>query len=148
MSLEIITNPNPILRQKAKKIKDPIDPALLSLVEAMKKTLESSKSGIGLAAPQVGQSIRLCVVERDGAYEALINPKIISRSKKNSLFEEGCLSFPGLFYAIERPEKVKVRYLNEKGEKVTIKAEGILARLLQHEVDHLDGKLFIDYLKK
>ena len=141
--LPIIKYPDPVLRKKCGKIKDPLNPEIQKLIPRMIKAMKAN-NGMGLAAPQVGKSIRLCIIEEGGRLYVLINPKIKSRSREKVMGEEGCLSFPGKFLNIERSEKVKVRYLDEKGKKVKIKASGLLARALQHETDHLDGVLFID----
>ncbi len=141
--MEIITYPNPILEKKSDKIKDPLDPEIQKLIKDMFQTMRDSK-GVGLAAPQVGKSVQLCVIEENGDSYVLINPRITSKSKDCEIAEEGCLSFPGKFLPISRHAKVKVRYLNEKGEKCKIKADGLLSRALQHEIDHLKGNLFIN----
>lgn len=102
-------------------------------------------NGIGLAAPQIGKSIRLCIInlEHMGLPPfALINPKITKKSWKKVEMEEGCLSIPGLFGIVKRPQKVTVEALNLKGEKNKFVADGMLSRVVQHEVDHLDGILF------
>ncbi|MDD5489180.1 MAG: peptide deformylase [Candidatus Moranbacteria bacterium] len=142
-NLKIIKYPNDFLRKKTEEIKDFKDPELLKLVSDMVKTMEAEK-GIGLAAPQVGSNLRICVVRVDDTVYALINPKIKSYSRKKEIFEEGCLSFPGKFFPIERPVKVKIRAKDPGGKKLKIKAEGLLARVFQHEIDHLDGILIID----
>ncbi len=144
--LPIIKYPNPILRKKAKKISDPTDPEVQKLISQMISAMKK-KNGLGLAAPQVKKSLRLCVIEEDGAVYVFINPKVTSVSRKKVIMEEGCLSFPGKFLPIKRSEKVKVRYLNEEGVKSKLKADGILARAIQHEIDHLDGILMIDRIK-
>jgi peptide deformylase len=141
--MEIVRYPNKILREKAKKIKTPIPREILDMVPEMVRMLRDN-NGMGLAAPQVGKSIRLCVIESNGKIYTLINPTITSQSKEKNIIEEGCLSFPGKFISIERADSVKARYLDEKGNKCKIKADGLLARCIQHEVDHLDGTLFID----
>ena len=149
-TLPIIKCPNPILRQKAKKIKDPLDPKIQELILAMKETL-NKKNGLGLAAPQVAESIQLCLVKDDRNSETtyvLINPQIKLSSREKSVMEEGCLSIPEKFFLIERPEKIKVRYLDETGKKCKIKAEGLFARAIQHEADHLKGILITDRIKK
>ena len=109
--------------------------------------------GIGLAAVQVGILKRLIVIDISKDKEKknplfLINPEIVSRSKKTSVYEEGCLSLPGYFAEIERPAECKIEYLNYEGKKSEIDANGLLATCIQHEVDHLNGVLFIDYLSK
>ncbi len=145
--LPIIKYPAKILRRKAKKIKDPLAPEIQKLIQDMTETLRQAQ-GLGLAAPQMGKSIRLCVVEFEGKLYVLINPKIINFSKSKIIMEEGCLSFPKKYFLIERPEKVKVMHLDEKGKRSKIKADGILSRIIQHEIDHLNGILIIDRINK
>lgn len=144
--LKILKYPNPLLRKKSEKIKDPTDPKIQKLINKMIETLRS-ENGLGLAAPQVGQCIRLCIVECDGELNILINPVVKNKSRKKVVMEEGCLSFPGKFYSVSRPEEIKVRHLDKKGNKAKIKARGILSRAIQHEIDHLDGILVIDRIK-
>ena len=103
-----------------------------------------SSSGIGLAASQIGTPKRLIVIEMDKKVIKLANPKIIS-SKGKSKLEEGCLSLPEISVEIERPFEIEVSALNEEGKPIELKAKGLLARILQHEIDHLNGKLIIDY---
>jgi len=141
--LKILKYPNDFLRQKAKEVEDFRKPELAKLVFDMVKTMEIEK-GIGLAAPQVGSDLRICVAKVDNVPYILINPKIKSKSRKKEIFEEGCLSFPGKFFPVERPVKVKIKARDISGKKIKIKAEGLLARVLQHEIDHLDGILVID----
>jgi len=143
MILPILTYPNPLLKKKAEKIKDPRNPEIKELIFDMLETLEQN-NGLGLAAPQVGKSIRLCIIKFNGKTYIFINPKIKSKSWKKEILEEGCLSFPGKFMPIKRSRKVKAEALDRKGEKIKIEAEGLLARAMQHEIDHLDGILFID----
>lgn len=113
----------------------------------MVKTMEAEK-GIGLAAPQVESDLRICVARVDNTIYILVNPKIKSFSRKKEVFEEGCLSFPGKFFPVKRPVKVKIKARDINGKKIKIKAEGLLARVLQHEIDHLDGILVIDRVVK
>lgn len=141
--MKIITYPNPVLEKKSDKIKDPLDPKIQKLIKDMFQAMKDN-NGVGLAAPQVGKSVQLCVIEENGESYVLINPKITAKSRDCEIAEEGCLSFPGKFLTISRYAKIKVRYLNEKGEKCKIKAEGLLSRALQHEIDHLKGDLFIN----
>jgi len=141
--MKILTYPDPILEKKSQNIKNPLDPKIKKLVPEMLKLMRES-NGMGLAAPQVGESIRLCIIEYRGEVYVLINPKITSHSKVKDFSEEGCLSFPQKFIPVNRFETVQVRYLNENGEKCKIKARGLLARAFQHEIDHLDGILFIN----
>lgn len=140
--MEIITYPNPVLDKKSQKIKDPLAPKIQALITEMVQTMREN-NGIGLAAPQIGHSLRLCIIENEGKLFILVNPKITATSKERVICEEGCLSFPGKFIPVERFDFVQVRYLNEIGEKSKIKARGLLSRALQHEIDHLDGILFI-----
>lgn len=144
MILPILTYPNVILRQKAKKIKNPKDQEIKELVLDMLETMENSGNALGLAAPQVGKSLQLCIIKLDGKTHILINPKITSKSWKKETGEEGCLSFPEKFIPVKRHLKVKVSALDKEGKKNVIKASGLLARAFQHEIDHLNGVLFID----
>jgi peptide deformylase len=143
MVLPILTYPNPLLKKKAQIIKDTKDPEIRNLVFDMLETLEK-KQGLGLAAPQVGKSLRLCVIKLEGKTYILINPKIKSKSWKKEILEEGCLSFPGQYMPIKRSKKIKVETQDRKGHKIKIEVEGLLARAMQHEIDHLDGILFIE----
>jgi peptide deformylase len=145
--LPIIKYPSKILREKTAKVTNPLEPEIQKLIKDMIETLGTVK-GLGLAAPQVGSSARLCIIEDKGKTYILMNPQIKSKSRKKIILEEGCLSFPGKFFPIARSEKVKARYLDETGKKRKIKAEGLLARTLQHEIDHLEGMLIIDKIKK
>jgi peptide deformylase len=147
--LKIIEYPNDTLREKTREVKvsELKDSNLAGLILAMAEIMEKEK-GVGLAAPQIGSDLRICVLKVDGEILALINPKIKSYSRKKDVFEEGCLSFPGKYFPIERPVKVKVQARNVQGGKIKIKADGFLARVLQHEIDHLDGILVIDRTKK
>jgi len=147
MLLEIKENPAPVLREKTVKIKDPLAPEIQELVSSMLETMKHAQ-GVGLAAPQVGQSLRLCVIEVEGVLYVLINPQITAKSKNKIILEEGCLSFPGIFLPISRASQVQVRYLDQTGKPRKIKADGLLSQALQHEIDHLDGVLFIDRIKK
>ncbi len=141
--LEIRKFRDPVLRKKAEKVNGIDQKFADSLAETMVK-----KDGIGLAAPQVGISKRIMAVAdpKEGGVLVLANPKIINKSKEKELGEEGCLSFPGIFLKINRAQKIEVEALNKKEEKVRIKAEGLAARVFQHEIDHLDGVLFFNRL--
>jgi len=143
--LKIIKYPNDFLRKKTRevKVKELKDPKIQRFILDMAKTMEVEK-GVGLAAPQVGSDLRICTIQADDEAYVLVNPKIKSSSRKKDIFEEGCLSFPGKFFPIERPIKVKVQARDREGKKVKIKADGLFARVLQHEIDHLDGILVID----
>lgn len=141
-ALPILTYPNALLEKKAAKIKNPTEPEIQRLILDMLETMEEN-NGLGLAAPQIGKSVRLCVIKLDGKTYVLINPEFKSKSWKKSVAEEGCLSFPGEFFPVKRHWRVKVKALDRNGEEVTIDADGLLSRAFQHEIDHLDGILFI-----
>ena len=134
-----------ILRKKCRKI-DKIDDRLLTLIEDMKETMYEA-DGVGLAAPQVGILKRLFVIDIGEGPLVFINPEIIETSGTQT-DEEGCLSLPGETEEVVRPNYVKARALNEKGEEFEIEAEELLARAILHEYDHLNGTLFIDRVKK
>lgn len=148
--LDIVTFPTPSLRLKSKKVSK-FDAELQTLIDNMFETMRAAP-GVGLAAPQIGQSIRLVVVEyrEDGDENAkprkyvLVNPEIIKRSEEKVTDIEGCLSVPGLAGKVERHEAITVRAKNRFGKSLKIDAEGWLARIFQHEIDHLDGVLYID----
>lgn len=148
---KIVIEPDPILRQKSETL-EKVDDELRRLMDDMLETMYSAP-GIGLAAVQVGILKRLVVIdiskEKEKKYPLfLINPEIISKSKSTSIHEEGCLSLPGQFAEIERPAECQIKYIDYDGKKKEIKAKGLLSTCIQHEIDHLDGKLFIDYLSK
>ena len=147
MILDIKENPDPVLRQKNAKIKDVPTPEIQTLILNMTETMHEAK-GVGLAASQVGVNLRLCLIEVEEKLYVLVNPKITAKSRKKILSDEGCLSFPGIFLPISRAAQVQVRYLDQTGTAQKIKADDLLARALQHEIDHLDGVLFIDRIKK
>jgi peptide deformylase len=143
--------PDSVLRDVAKPVTD-ITPSVLSLLDDMLETMYHEE-GIGLAAPQVGVSQRLIVMDiyagRDDVPKQpikMINPEIIATSDDLSVYNEGCLSIPQMNGEVERPASVTVRYLDVDGSTKQIDATGLLATCVQHEIDHLDGKLFIDYL--
>jgi peptide deformylase len=140
MILEIVKYPNPVLRKKCEKVES-LTPEVKKLIEDMIETMREG-GGIGLAAPQVGILKRIIVVETPEGPRGFVNPKVVRRSRKKEVIEEGCLSFPSLFLKIKRAREVEVETLDEKGKR--IKVQGLLARVLQHEIDHLDGILFID----
>jgi peptide deformylase len=143
MILEIKKYPNSILKSKCREIKK-ITPETKELAFNIVETM-IKKGGIGLAAPQVGESKRIIVVMTEkGMIEVFINPRIVNKDKKKEIMEEGCLSFPGLFLKIKRVKKIEVEFIDLQGEKSVIKAEGLLARVFQHEIDHLNGILFIE----
>ena len=130
-----------ILRKRSKVV-DEINPRILLLIKDMKETMYNSK-GVGLAAPQVGILKRIAVIDVGDGPIVIINPEIIEM-KGSNITNEGCLSIPGTQRNVSRPEVVKVKALNEEGVEIIIEGEGLLARALCHEIDHLDGILFID----
>ena len=148
---EIITVPNEIL----KKISDPIEKIGINekkLIDDLFHTMYNS-NGIGLAAVQIGILKRVLVVDVSNKEEkkqpiALINPVIKNLSDETSVYEEGCLSIPETFIEIERPKICEVEYINDMGEKKILKCDGLLSTCIQHEINHLDGKLIIDHLSK
>ena len=149
--LQIITIPDPILR----KISDPvekIDDAVVRLMDDMLETMYDAP-GIGLAAIQVGVPKRVVVIDAADEGEppkplAMVNPVIIALGQTTRVYEEGCLSIPDIRVEIERPETVTVRYLDRHGIEQEIAAVGLLATAIQHELDHLDGHLIIDFLSR
>ena len=148
---QILTEPNKILREKSLFV-EKIDEDLQKLMDDMLETMYAAP-GIGLAAIQVGipkRVIVLDIAQKDGPRNPIfiINPEIIEKSENNSTYEEGCLSVPGQFAEIDRPDKCHIKYLDYHGQPKEIKAEGMLATCIQHEIDHLEGILFIDYLSK
>jgi peptide deformylase len=145
MVLSIITRENPILRQKAREIeeKEIKSSEIKELICDMKETVEKA-SGIGLAAPQIGKPLRIVIIFLGGKKIALINPKITKYSWRKECAEEGCLSVPGFFGKVKRAKKITVTALNEDGQNINFIAEDLFARVIQHEIDHLDGILFID----
>ncbi len=148
-TLPILIAPQAILRAKARPVRPGDDDLVRALVPQMLAAMYAAP-GIGLAAPQVGQGLRLAVVDLQPddkpAPLHLINPEIIGLSEETALREEGCLSLPGQYADVTRPARVKVRYLDLEGSKREIEADGLLSACLQHEIDHLDGVLFVDYL--
>ena len=148
---QILTEPNEVLRQKSLPV-DKVDKELQILMDDMLETMYAAP-GIGLAAIQVGVPKRVIVLDieqKEGKKNPLyfINPEIIKKSENLSTYEEGCLSVPGQFAEIDRPDRCHIKYLDYNGEKKEINAEGMLATCIQHEMDHLEGILFIDYLSK
>lgn len=154
---EIVTLPDPVLRKKARKITD-FGPELQTLVDDMVETMRQAP-GVGLAATQVGIQLQLIVVEyreQDEEQESeeppklytIVNPEIIRVSDEQEMGTEGCLSIPGFVGDVERPLAITLKGVNRRGKPVRIKADGWLARIFQHEVDHLNGVLFIDRAEK
>ena len=146
--LPILRYPDPRLHTRAAPVLK-VDDSIRKLVADMAETMYEAP-GIGLAATQVDVHQRVVVIdvsEDTSALLALINPEIISRSGEQ-VCEEGCLSVPGIYDKVTRAEQVRVRALNQKGETFELDAEGLLAVCIQHELDHLDGKVFVEYLSK
>lgn len=144
MIKQIKKYPEPVLRKKCEEV-EKITEEIKELIGDMKRMMIENK-GIGLAATQVGEEKRIIIIMTKNGPEAFINPKIISKSKKTEIMEEGCLSFPGLFLKIKRPSEVEIEALNEQKQKIQLKTQRFIARIFQHEIDHLDGILFIDRL--
>ncbi len=146
--LDIYTLGEDVLRQQAQKVTE-FDSSLTMLIDAMFETMEEA-NGIGLAAPQVGILKRFFVVDTRNSGEklAFINPEIVEMSHEIGSYEEGCLSIPGMYFNIDRPLEVTIQAQDVKGKSFTLKATGLLARVIQHEYDHLQGTLFIDRMEE
>ncbi len=150
MNLKILKHPNSVLRKKGQDLKFPLNEPTRKLIKDMHQTLVKAQ-GIGLAAPQVGYSLNLVVINLEHlgvpAF-TLINPVITKFSKNQTDLEEGCLSIPGIYGIVERPEKIEFCAYTEAGQKISAKADAMLAKVIQHEVDHINGVLIIDKIKK
>ena len=151
MLRKILTEPDPILRKKCEPL-EKVDSETKKLMDDMLETMYAAP-GIGLAAVQVGILKRLVVIDISKEEEKkkpifLINPQIIHQSEKTSVYEEGCLSLPGQFAEIERPAECSIKYIDYDGKEKELKSDGLLATCIQHEIDHLNGILFVDYLSK
>ncbi|BDU50281.1 peptide deformylase [Haliovirga abyssi] len=142
MILEIKKYGDPVLRKKSIEV-EKIDENLKQLLKDMIETMYDAP-GVGLAAPQIGINKKVVIIDTDGKLRKIINPVILERFGEEEIAEEGCLSIPNIYEKVKRPSKVKVKYLNEDGLEVTEEADGLLARAFQHEIDHLDGVLFVD----
>jgi peptide deformylase len=144
--LPIVTLPNPVLRQKAKRVRT-IDRSIKKLVADMLETLHADEGRAGLAAPQVGVSLRVTVIGLPDEEDiVLINPEIVKRKGERRV-TEGCLSLPGYMGEITRSETVTVKAMDLNGKPIRIKAEGLLAQALEHEIDHMNGMIYIDHLE-
>jgi len=141
MNKDIVKYPSSVLRKKCEEVKD-ITPEIKELGWDMVETMQE-KEGVGLAAPQVGETKKVIVVQAEKPL-VFFNPKITKKTKKTETAEEGCLSFPGLWLNVKRARGVEVEAINQNGEKIKIAMEGFPARIFQHEIDHLNGILFID----
>lgn len=172
-TLPLIKKENNVLHTKAKEVSQFGTQELRTLIEDMKETMRREE-GIGLAAPQVGESLQVFVIDREHIKEvdemndrestqkfrwlkklfrrevpeAYINPKILRFSQEKIPIEEGCLSVPGLFGRVSRPREIVIEARSEKGRKFKLKAEGLLAKVLQHETDHINGSLFVEKAEK
>ncbi len=151
MKLQLRYYGDPILRKRASEVHD-FDEKLREEAEAMIDTM-FEQAGVGLAGPQVGLEKRLLIAlqmedpdDNEAPPLVMVNPEILERSQENWVYEEGCLSIPGIRGDVTRPERVRVRYQDVDGKSHEIDVDAMFARVIQHEIDHLDGKLFIDYL--
>ena len=143
--LKIRTLPDPVLRQKAKRVAN-IDGSIQKLIDDMIDTLRTVY-GVGLAAPQIGKSLRIAVIEIPGKEVIiLINPEIIKRQGER-VVEEGCLSVPGYYGEVKRSKVVKVKAQDRSGKEFRLRREGLLAHALEHEIDHLNGVLYVDHIE-
>lgn len=143
--MNIITHPNPILRKKSQEINPEqiSDKDFQNFIQDMKTTM-LKKDGIGLAAPQVGKNIQIFTINTDDGPRAFINPKILKKSWRKSTMEEGCLSVPNVYLPVKRSVKISVKYLDDQGKPQKHSISGLMARVFQHEFDHLEGILIID----
>jgi peptide deformylase len=147
----LIILPDPVLRQVSKPV-EKVDAPLLELADDMLATMYDAP-GIGLAAIQIGEPLRMLVIDLAKEDEApaphvFINPEVLESGDARSVYEEGCLSIPDYYAEVERPATVRVKYLDRDGKAQEIMAEGLMATCLQHEIDHLNGVLFIDHISK
>jgi len=147
----LIILPDPLLRLVSKPV-ERVDAPLLKLADDMLETMYDAP-GIGLAAIQVGEPVRLLVIDlaKEGeppAPHVFINPEILESADERSVYEEGCLSIPDYYAEVERPATVRVKYLDREGKQREMAADGLMATCLQHEIDHLNGVLFIDHISK
>lgn len=146
-ALDIVKYGDEVLREECKDVKK-FDDSFLLLTSTMLDMLYQA-DGVGLAAPQIGVSEKFFVVDiRDGKKYVFVNPVIVETSVEEGPYDEGCLSIPGVYHEVIRPLRVTVRAQDEKGKPFTLNADGLLARVIQHENDHLHGKLFIDHLSQ
>ena len=144
--LPIRTLPDPVLRQKAKRVRT-IDSSIQKLISDMLETMHADSGRVGLAAPQIGISLRVLVIGIPEEEDiVLINPEIVKR-KGERLIDEGCLSVPGYVGQVKHAESVIAKGHNQNGKEIRIKADGLLAQALEHEIDHLNGVLYIDHLE-
>lgn len=135
-----------ILFKKAKRI-DKFDQSLCVLAETMEQTMEQA-DGLGLAAPQVSSSLAICLAKKGGKTIAFCNPKILKYSAEKDTMEEGCLSFPDIFFQVPRSQSITIEYQDLEGRRKKLRAKGLFARTIQHEVDHLYGVVFTNRAEK
>lgn len=147
MKLKIITQHDKRLRQMSVKVDGPFSRELFGFITDLTETMYQS-DGIGIAAPQVGNNIRIIVIGTKNGPLVMINPVVSRKSWRQVEDEEGCLSVPGVFGIVRRSRSLWVSFIDKRGDKQKLKAEGMFARVIQHEVDHLNGVLFIDRAKK
>ncbi|MFO1301637.1 MAG: peptide deformylase [Burkholderiaceae bacterium] len=147
--LSILRYPDPRLHRVAEPVRE-VDDRIRQLVRDMAETMYAAP-GIGLAATQVDVHLRVVVIDVSEARDQLrvfVNPEIVARSDDSKVYEEGCLSVPGIYDEVERPDRVTVRALDENGQPFTLEADGLLAVCVQHEIDHLNGRVFVQYLSR
>ena len=147
--LDILRYPDARLHKVAKPVEN-VDDDIRRLVDDMAETMYAAP-GIGLAATQVDVHLRVVVIdvsEERNDLRVFINPEIVTKSEESKVYEEGCLSVPGIYDEVERPDRVTVRALDRDGTPFTLEADGLLAVCIQHEIDHLDGKVFVQYLSR
>lgn len=147
--LNILKFPDPRLHRVAEPVRD-VDGRIRQLVSDMAETMYEAP-GIGLAATQVDVHLRVIVIDVSEAKDQLkvfINPEIVDESADSKVYEEGCLSVPGVYDEVERPDRVTVRALDEQGKPFTLDCDGLLAVCIQHEIDHLNGRVFVQYLSR
>ncbi|MEK7665474.1 MAG: peptide deformylase [Patescibacteria group bacterium] len=146
MILPILKHPTKSLHQRSVEIttEELLQPDTQTFIDNMLDSLKAEKSGVGIASPQVGTNKRIIVVDHDGERRVYVNPRITSTSSRTVEFEEGCLSVPNVWGIVRRFKKVHVKALDRKGKKIELKVAGFDAIIFQHEIDHLDGILFID----
>jgi peptide deformylase len=149
---EILTVPNPLLKEVSAPVEGGVTDELRALMDDMLETMYAAP-GIGLAAIQIGVPKRIIVMDlaredEEPKPQFFVNPEITWRSEELASYEEGCLSIPEVFDSVERPARVKIRYLNREGEQIEEDADGLYAVCIQHEMDHLEGVVFIDHLSR
>lgn len=149
MLLDILTFPHPTLKQKSRPVsrEEILNSQFKKFIKDLGETMLKNE-GVGLAAPQVNQSIRAIIININQKPMPFINPLIIKKSWRKNVKEEGCLSLPNIYGLVKRHNAIAIRYLDINGQEQQLKAKGLLARVLQHEIDHLEGVLFVDRINK